>query len=29
MDSVDSNSAGGRDNERAGDETAKRDAGGR
>ncbi|MDH1797962.1 DUF2531 family protein [Citrobacter sp. Cpo061] len=29
MDSVDSNSAGGRDNERTGDETAKRDAGGR
>ena len=29
MESVDSNSAGGRDNERTGDETAKRDAGGR
>ncbi|MFP7261464.1 HofP DNA utilization family protein [Citrobacter portucalensis] len=29
MDSVDSNSADGRDNERTGDETAKRDAGGR
>ncbi|MDU5713973.1 MAG: HofP DNA utilization family protein [Citrobacter freundii] len=29
MDSVDSNGTGGRDNERAGDETAKRDAGGR